>query len=266
MSTLLIDGDVYLHRHVSACTTEVTWNDDVETTKVDHGAAYSGIDSDFTALIRELGARRVIVALSASGKYWRHDIYPLYKNNRKGRKPPGWLRLKEKLVVGYRCVEYPFLEGDDVLGILATGTGIRGRKVVVSTDKDLRTIPGLHFNPHHPEEGVVEVSVDEADRFHLAQTLMGDFTDGYPGCPGIGPKSCEKWLPELGEEWSVARGWAGVLGAYENAVEKGRLVLAEGETIYDVAITQARLARILRAGEYTEASGVSLWSPPTTRD
>jgi hypothetical protein len=39
-----------------------------------------------------------------------------------------------------------------------------------------------------------EITEAQADRFHMIQTLTGDVTDGYPGCPGIGPVKAEQIL------------------------------------------------------------------------
>jgi DNA polymerase-1 len=88
----------------------------------------------------------------------------------------------------------------------------------------------------------MDVSEREADRNHMIQTLTGDRTDGYPGCPGIGPARAEK---------IVDGGWDAVVDAY---VKAG---LNEA-----TALTQARLARILRKGDYVRKTGlVKLWTP-----
>src|SRR5690606_16330912 len=126
--------------------------------------------------------------------------------------------LREWVHESYDTYQRPSLEGDDVLGILATHpTLIPGEKIVVSIDKDLQTIPGQHFNYKHAREQggdwndlIRKVTVAEADRFHLFQTLTGDTTDGYPGCPGVGPVTAEKIL---GDDPT----WEKVVAAYRKA-------------------------------------------------
>ena len=46
----------------------------------------------------------------------------------------------------------PNIEADDILGILATSQKIvKGNKIIVSIDKDLDQIAGLHYNPKNKE-------------------------------------------------------------------------------------------------------------------
>ncbi len=75
------------------------------------------------------------------------------------------------------------------MGILSTHpTKIQGKKIIVSEDKDMRTIPGWLYNPG-PNKDIEPKYINEfeADRYHLYQTITGDSTDGYKGCPGAGP-------------------------------------------------------------------------------
>jgi DNA polymerase-1 len=120
---------------------------------------------------------------------------------------------------------------------------------MVSEDKDMRTIPGLLYNPNHPDLGIMSISEDDAVKFHLYQTLVGDPTDGYPGCPGIGPKS--DYVQYLMEDADPEEYWDVVLEAYAS---KGYNE--------DDAILQARLAHILWASSYNfKDKKVRLWQP-----
>jgi DNA polymerase-1 len=94
----------------------------------------------------------------------------------------------------------------------------------------------------------VEVSEDEADYWHLFQTLTGDQTDGYSGCPGIGPKKAEAILQHPDNQDDL---WGVVVRTF---VKAG---LNEDE-----ALVQARVARILRASDYDfEKKEPILWTP-----
>ena len=98
-------------------------------------------------------------------------------------------RVKEFYSKHYEVYLRPRLEADDCMGILSTHkTLVPGERIIVSNDKDMQTIPGLLFNPAKDKKPR-RISELEADRFFMYQTLVGDTTDGYPGCYGIGPKS-----------------------------------------------------------------------------
>ena len=118
-----------------------------------------------------------------------------------------------------------------------------------SIDKDMRTVPGLHFRMCRAGEEVVEVSEEEADHTHLMQTLTGDRTDGYPGCPGVGPVSAARILSA--EFAPGETPWDAVVAAYE---KKG---LTEAD-----ALMNARVARICRVADYDfKKKEVILWNP-----
>ena len=87
--------------------------------------------------------------------------------------------MKEWVGKHYNTIQKPRLEGDDCLGLLATCPG--NECIVVSSDKDLKTIPGKLYRPEDDE--LLEISLEEADRFFLTQTLTGDVTDGYKDVP-----------------------------------------------------------------------------------
>jgi DNA polymerase-1 len=79
----------------------------------------------------------------------------------------------------------------------------------------------------------------------LIQTLSGDQTDGYAGCPGIGIKRAETLFEKYGESWLT------VVAAYEKAE------LTEAD-----ALMNARLAKILTVDDYDfTTSSPILWTP-----
>jgi DNA polymerase-1 len=133
------------------------------------------------------------------------------------------------------------------MGLMLTGT-MAGKSVAVSLDKDLATVPGLHCNP--AKGSVRAVTEAAADRLWMTQTLTGDAVDGYGGAPGIGPAKAAKALLGRG---SLDALWRAVVETYR------KVGLTE-----DDALTTARLARILRTGDYDkETEEVLLWHPTT---
>jgi DNA polymerase-1 len=249
--TALIDGDILLFQITSAAEQPFYWGDDLWTLHSDGGEVRERIDNEINQIKRDVGASDVIIALSGSSN-WRKTFMPSYKANRKNtRKPVAYSHAKAYVSDVYECASNFNLEADDILGILSTGKKKKNKDtVIVSADKDLKTIPGLIYNPDKPELGVVQISKDQADWNHLFQTLTGDAADGYSGCPGIGPKSAERALGEVGRP--IEELWQAVLGCF-----------ADAGLQQEEALCQARVARILRNGEYdfTE-SRVHLWMPP----
>ena len=247
--TLLIDGDVALYQCSTAVEEVFHWGGDIWSLVSDVKEAKQRLDIWLADLKERLEADSAIFTVSGT-KNWRKDVLPTYKLHRKKhRKPVAFHPLKEYMEETYRTYSFDNLEGDDVLGLLAGGyKRIKGQKVVVTIDKDLLTIPGYHYNPMKDSDGIVEVTEKEADYNHLFQALMGDKVDGYNGCPGIGPKSAARLLST--PTWDV------VVQAYEKAG------LSEED-----ALVQARVARILRHGEYNVSKNeVKLWKPKETEN
>ena len=70
------------------------------------------------------------------------------------------------------------------MGIAASS----GDAIAVTIDKDLKGVPGWHYNPDK-DECPNYVDDAEADKFLAFQLIKGDSTDGIPGLPGKGKGS-----------------------------------------------------------------------------
>lgn len=211
-----------------------------------------------------------IICLTDPKVNFRKQLDSTYKANRKGTVKPVLLDLaKEYLFEQYRSYIRPRLEADDVMGILATRPGLLGSNVsdvvIVSEDKDMRTIPAKVYNPNYPDLGILEISELDAKRFHLWQVITGDQTDGYPGCPGVGAGG--DWNPELGDFSLGPRALP-----YAHDVLTAECMLDAWDTVLlayaskglteEQAIHQGRLARILWADDYNmKTQGIKLWNP-----
>ena len=232
--TLVVDGSLFVYRIASALEEATQWEDDVWTLHADAKLGKQVIDTTLGNYKTKLNCNKIIIAEDAKDNF-RHSIYPKYKSHRKKvRKPIIVKPLKEYLKQNYECVSLPGLEGDDVCGILATRPGNKGKVVVLSGDKDMRTIPGIHHFIHDESTEIVDEKT--ANYNFMYQTLVGDLTDGFGGCPTIGGVKAsrvlanKKDLPEM---------WEAVVAEYK------RQKLDE-----EYALTQARLARILRASDW----------------
>jgi DNA polymerase-1 len=243
----LIDAEFYLFRAAAGCEFEAEWAPDDWTYLCRHGDAKAQFQ-DAIGEVREVLPDHQIVLVFGQRFSFRYGVWPQYKSKRKGlRRPAGYMELQKwawagAAARGWLVETLSDVEGDDVLGVL-----YEEGDVIVSIDKDMLTIPGLHLRNGE----VLEVSRLQADRNFYGQVLIGDSTDGYPGCPGAGPAAAEKLLAGCTTELQM---WQAVLEAYQ---KKG---LDEA-----YAVTQARCARILRAGEYDHKGCTPLlWSPPVT--
>lgn len=247
---LLIDGDIIAYKHASASEVPIEWTEDLWTLHAHADLAKRAVDSEIASLQEATGADSVVVALSDKANF-RKALYPEYKATRaKNRKPILLAALRDYLLNSFDAYVRPGLEADDVLGILAThNTLVRAtRKIIVSIDKDFKAVPCTLWNNRSSVEDIRTITPAEADRNHLLQTITGDASDNYPGCPGIGPKRAEDIVTKAlasDDPWEV------IVSVFVKA----------GLTADD-ALLQARLARILRADEYDfTAKQPVLWTP-----
>jgi len=235
---LLIDGDIIAYIAATKAETPVNWGDGLWTLHAFEQDVESDIDEAVSKLVTSSACTEVVATLSDANNF-RKQVDPTYKANRQNIRRPMLLQhAKNYMYEKYNGVIWANLEADDVLGIMATEDD---NTVIWSTDKDLKTIPGKHL----VDGEVITRSAEESDYWFYFQTLIGDLTDNYSGCPKVGAKTAEKIL-------AVDPSWNAVVVAYMKAG------LSE-----EVALTQARLARILRTGEYDKETGeVTLWTPP----
>jgi DNA polymerase-1 len=246
-TTLLVDTDIIAYKDALRAQDNTGFG----LALWDFSDACARADSCIEDLVKLLKADRVILCLSDEEANFRKAVLPTYKEARKDTQRPEYLyQLKQYLADEYESKGYPGLEADDVMGILSTHQhAIPGKKIIVSEDKDMRTIPGLLYAPHRPELGVMHITELQADQFHMWQTIAGDPTDGYKGVPGLGKDSIYAEAV-LTEDWGEL--WDTVLLAY------GSKGLSETE-----ALAQARCARILRSCDYNiQTKELLLWEPP----
>lgn len=239
-TTLLIDGDLYLYQACAAAEEEVDWGDDIWSLSTDLKVAKKIFNNRIKEFCERLDSDEILVCFT-TGENFRKKVLPTYKGNRKStRKPVGYKEMVRWAYEEYPCVDQDGLEADDIMGILQSAK--TAPTCIVSDDKDMRTIPGKLYRPMSDE--LMQIKDSEADHWFLTQCLVGDATDGYSGCPRIGPKTAEK-----------------VLGNYPSWELVAQQYIKSGLTRED-ALVQSRCARILRATDWdAENSKVKLWEP-----
>ena len=245
IETVLIDADITAFQVCSAAEVETEWHDDVWTLH----SNFADVKRDFAEAIENIrdmtGAAKVELAFTDTENF-RKDVYAPYKSNRKNsRKPMHLMRVREWAFSQWECHQWPRLEGDDVLGIIATGDDSTG---IYSADKDMRTLPANLWS--NDERFFWPNAEAVADWWWMLQTLTGDPTDGYPGLPGIGKKRGADMLGEPGER-PLEDLWDQVVRAYEAK-----------DLTEDDALVQARCARILRNTDFEDGE-IKLWTPTT---
>ncbi len=244
-TTALLDGDMVAHR--AAYIT-----DDIE---------------ELPMVMRQIirawtppGVTHTLVARSADrADNYRRTCWPEYKGHRDKIKmdetQAARLSYAKELLVedSMHCKYVPTLEADDLMGIASSS----GAAIAVTLDKDLLSCPGWHYRPEYSYKGKGGVKTTKpaellyqpewkADLMFHQQWLMGDMTDNYPGINKMGPKKSEKLLiAEHPRNWNAL-----CLAAYEKA----------GYDL-DYCLAMARVARILRVGEWTKEDGVALYDP-----
>lgn len=215
----LIDGDVVAYRVCHHADKIGGDEDDLFRIQRDMVA-------DWTA---KAGCQAPLVCLS-NGSH-RYKILSTYKAKRP-EKPPYLEFVRKVLEHSWPSLIYPGIEADDIMGIQATK--YPDHSVIVSVDKDLLQIPGLHYNPDHHFFGVFAVEPERAEYNFYTQWLTGDPVDNYKGIPKVGPAKAEAILNVERTSYLDA-----VLCAY---YERG--------LTYAYCTQQAQLAYIARSPSY----------------
>jgi len=243
--TLLIDADWLIFSSCCACQQDTQWNEWEHTLHSDVRDCLNLIENRLDVYRTIAETKHDIVMCFTSNPTFRHEIFPDYKINRIGRRPPLALRNTiNKVKERYECITYPNLEGDDVLGLLATN-GRYDNPIIVSVDKDMRTIPCKLL----AAEEVEHITQKKANRHWFEMSMAGDAGDGIQGIKGMGMVTASKTLADTPDTKEAL--WSKVQETYTK----------KGYTIAD-AILNARLTRILREGDYNYQTGeVNLWKP-----
>lgn len=143
-----------------------------------------------------------LMAVKGPGNF-RNTIYPEYKLNRKA--PTATHNtfvptIRELAVHEELAIASDGREADDLIRIWAKQAEDAGVEyIVITLDKDMDCIEGLHFDCSHlkfdkggskrREAGPIsDISKFDAMRLFYEQLLKGDPVDNIPGIPQVGPK------------------------------------------------------------------------------
>ena len=239
---LLIDCDFLAYKAAQACEEGIDFGNDVIIAQSNFSNVLKIFERELKKVKTAMMDDEMILYFS-SPENFRKKIYPDYKGHRNRRKPLGYRRLVNYCRDNYTFVCRDGLEADDAIGIDATNPRYASLdNIVVSPDKDMKQIPGVLWNL---TDEVEEITKEDGDRWHLIQSLAGDPTDGYAGCPGIGVKRALDLLNKHDSKWEA------ICQAFR---ERG---LSD-----DDALLNARLAKILQHENYDyDREQPILWTP-----
>ena len=242
MTKLLIDADFTVYKCCASCEDDLDFGEDVIVVVSKFSEALAAVKRDLNRIRNEfMWDTPELVLFFSDSKNFRKDIYPDYKGHRNRKKPAGYKRVINALAEEFTLIKMPGLEADDALGIYATQNP---GNIICSPDKDMRQIPGLLYDM----DTTIAIDKEEGRRWHLIQSLAGDQTDGYSGCPGFGVKRAVAWFEEEGYNWEA------VVKAFKSKD------LDEEE-----ALKNARLARILTVDDYDfDKQQPIYWTPSTS--
>ena len=148
------------------------------------------------------------------GKTFRHEAFADYKAQRE--ETPEDIRravpIIKDILSAYRIpiLQVDGFEADDIIGTVA-GMGEReGMEVFMLTpDKDYAQLVTDHifmYRPRHgggyevmgPKEVCEKYGIENTDQVIDLLGLMGDASDNYQGCPGVGEKTAVKLILQFG--------------------------------------------------------------------
>ena len=279
---LVMDGDWLVFQAMSAAEFDASWEEEIWHRCCDHAKARQiledSIKSYETRKKAWVGAP-IVLAFTDSVNWRKELVDPNYKANRKAtKKPVGYFEFLEALFEReeFYCIREPMLEGDDVMGVIASNPSAFGARkaVIISCDKDFKTIPNCDFL-WCTTGNILTQTEESADWWHLFQTIKGDITDGYSGIAGWGD-TAEDFLNNP----FITEPKTSVLKSGKN---KGQEVTKwvkrdpePHETLWDCIksigakagmseediIKQGQMARILRFNEYNFIDKeIYLWRP-----
>jgi len=241
---MIVDGDLVIYKIASSLEEPIDWGDDVWTLHSDLGKGKTILQQTINHYKEKTKSKEIIFAFSDKNNF-RKKLDKTYKSHRKNiRKPICYAPLRKWAEQTYNFYTLPNLEGDDVIGILAT-QHYKTNNVIISGDKDMRTIPTWHC--FIGDDQLEYVDEEKANYNFCTRVLVGDSADGYTGLKGCGAVKASRVLLD---KKTIDDMWEAVIKEYERA----------GQTFED-AYHQARLARILRKDEYDFATNQpTLWN------
>ena len=177
------------------------------------------------------------VAFDPHGPTFRHEAFADYKAQRE--ETPEGIRFAVPIIKdvlkAYRIpvLEVTGFEADDVIGTLAKQSeSIDGIETFMMTpDKDYGQLVAKNVKMYKPrfdggfdilgeEEVKAKYGINDVKQVIDLLGLMGDSSDNYPGCPGVGEKTAVKLINEFGSIEGLLANIEQLKGAMKKKVEE----------------------------------------------
>ena len=169
------------------------------------------------------------------GKTFRDEAFPQYKAQRE-ETPEDIRRSVPVIKQILEAMHIPVLqvdgfEADDVIGTLATKAGQQQIETYMLTpDKDYGQLVRdnvFQFRPRHgggyekmgPAEVCQKYAISSTNQVIDLLALMGDSSDNFPGCPGVGEKTAVKLINEFGSVENLLANTEQVKGKLREKIE-----------------------------------------------
>lgn len=134
-------------------------------------------------------------------KYWRREVFPYYKANRKKAREKSdidWntvfnslnkIREELKTFFPYRVIQVEGAEADDVIGSLVQEFGNTSEKILIlSGDKDFMQLQAYMNVKQYDPVRKKFLTTNDPDRFVREHIMKGDLGDGIPNF--LSPDNC----------------------------------------------------------------------------
>ena len=133
-----------------------------------------------------------LVICCDSKKYWRRDVFPLYKSHRKKEREKSdlnWnmifdifskIRDEIKEYLPYRVIEVEGAEADDIIAVLAARFSQHESVLILSSDKDFVQLQKYKNVSQYSPILKRFISTDDPHRYIKEHILKGDRGDGIP--------------------------------------------------------------------------------------
>ena len=208
MKLLVIDGNSILNRAFYGVRMLTT-----KDGKFTNGIF--GFMNILLGMLEEYKPDSVAVAFDVKSPTFRHEMYDAYKGTRKPA--PSELveqfpTLKELLgYLGFRVVEKPGYEADDILGTLSAACGKDDFCYIATGDRDslqlvrdnvnvllATTKMGKSTTVKYDTDKIKEVYGVTPDQLIDIKAIQGDTSDNIPGVAGIGEKGAAELIQKFG--------------------------------------------------------------------
>lgn len=212
----LVDGDVLRYRCGFAADSQVKRDfKEANPDATDEQVAEYLTNTDYTALCLQ-NVKTVLQYItdrfSDEYKLYIHDggnfreqlaTIKKYKGNRDTlHKPKYYDEIKSYMLDTWSAIPVRGQESDDAIGIEQFDNPDK-YTVICSIDKDMKMIPGWHFN--WVKDELMYQTIHNANMFLFYQMLVGDTSDNIPGIDKIGDKRAIDLIESHGRDLDRVR-------------------------------------------------------------